>query len=90
MNKQDLIDALAKKTGSKKKEAEQFLSAFTETVSKSLKADEKVALIGFGTFGARKRAGRTGVNPRTMVKIQIPATTVPFFKAGETLKKAVK
>lgn len=90
MKKQDLIDALTKKTGSKKKEAEQFLSAFTETVSESLKAGEKVALIGFGTFGVKKRAGRTGVNPRTRAKIQIPATTVPFFKAGETLKKAVK
>ncbi len=90
MNKPELVNAIAEKAGLKKKEAEAALSAFIEAVEEALKKGDKVALIGFGTFGTRKRAKRTGVNPKTGKKIKIPAKTVPFFKPGKKLKEAVK
>jgi len=90
MNKPELVNAIAEKAGLKKKEAEAALNAFVETVEEALKKGDKVALIGFGTFGTRKRAKRTGVNPKTGKKIKIPAKTVPFFKAGKKLKESVK
>jgi DNA-binding protein HU-beta len=90
MNKPELVNAIAEKTGLKKKEAEAALGAFIETVEEALKKGDKVALIGFGTFGTRKRAKRTGVNPKTGKKIKIPAKTVPFFKPGKKLKETVK
>ena len=90
MNKPELVNAIAEKAGLKKKEAEAALNAFVEAVEEALKKGDKVALIGFGTFGTRKRAKRTGVNPKTGKKIKIPAKTVPFFKAGKKLKELVK
>ncbi len=90
MKKPELISAIAEKTGAKKKEAEAFLNAFVETVEEALSKGEKVALIGFGTFGVRERAARKGVNPKTGKPISIPATKVPFFKAGKTLREKVK
>ena len=90
MNKPELVNAIAEKANLKKKEAEAALNAFVDAVEEALKKGDKVALIGFGTFGTRKRAKRTGVNPKTGKKIKIPAKTVPFFKAGKKLKETVK
>ncbi len=89
MNKVELIAAIAEKTGSSKKEAEKMLSAFTETITETLKSGEKVTIVGFGIFEAKKRAARDGINPRTKERIVIPESIFPTFKAGKTLKEAM-
>ncbi len=73
-----------------KKAAQDAVDAVFDTVQATLAKGEEVAISGFGTFSARKRAARAGVNPKTGEKIQIAATTVPKFKAGKGLKDAVK
>ena len=90
MNKTELIAKIADKAGLKKTEAEKALNAYVESVTEALKAGEKVALVGFGTFETKKRAARKGKNPQTGAVINIPASTVPGFKAGKALKDAVK
>mgnify|MGYP002797991734 FL=1 len=90
MNKTDLVAAVAAKTELSKKDAEAAVSAVFEAVTEALKDGYKVALAGFGTFDVKTLAARTGLNPRTKETIQIPATKVPFFKAGKPLKDAVK
>jgi DNA-binding protein HU-beta len=91
MNKGELIDLLAEKAKAcSKAEAGRFLDAFIEIVTDALKKGEEVAIAGFGTFSAKSRAARTGVNPKTGEKIQIPAMKVPKFKAGKTLKDVLK
>lgn len=89
MNKSELVDAMAKKSGLSKKDTEAALSAFTETIAKTLKKGDKVQLIGFGTFEVTKRAAREGKNPQTGAKIKIPASKAPKFKAGKALKDTV-
>ena len=74
-----------------KKDVEMTLDAILEQITKTLMSGGDVALTGFGTFSVSERAARTGVNPQNPTeKIQIPATTVPKFKAGKSLKDAVK
>ncbi len=74
-----------------KKQAEDMVEAFIEIVTKTLQTGGEVTLAGFGAFSARTRAARPGVNPQEPTrKIQIPAVTVPKFKAGSNLKKALK
>ena len=91
MSKDELIDSVASKTDASKKEVERIINAVLETITNALTDGEKVALTGFGTFDVSKRAARTGVNPQNPgQKIQIPAMTVPKFKAGKSLKDAVK
>ncbi len=91
MNKTELIEALADKTGLAKSEAEKAISAFVEIVTEQLKAGGEVTLTGFGSFMAKRREARMGVNPQNPTeKIQIPAVTVPKFKAGKSLKDALK
>jgi DNA-binding protein HU-beta len=90
MNKAELIEAMASKSGLTKKDAGAALDAFTATVTETLAKKENVALIGFGTFATSERAAREGVNPSTGAKIQIAATTVAKFKVGAKLKEAVK
>lgn len=91
MTKDELIESVASKTDASKKDVERILSAIMETITNSLTDGEKVALTGFGTFDISKRAARVGVNPqKPEQKIQIPAMTVPKFKAGKSLKDAVK
>jgi len=91
VNKTELIEAIATKTGVKKTEAEKMVSTFIEIVTTTLKKKGEVVLTGFGTFSAKKRAARIGVNPQKPTeKIKIPAVTVPKFKAGKTLKDALK
>lgn len=90
MNKSDLCAAIAEKSGLSKKDAEKAVNSFIETVVGTLKGGEKVQLVGFGNFEVRDRAARKGINPLTKEPMQFPATKVPVFKAGKTLKDAVK
>ena len=89
MNKTEMISALAEKTNLTKKETEKVLNAFTAVIEEELKKGEKVTLTGFGTFEARERAAREGVNPQTKEKITIAAAKAPAFKAGKALKDAL-
>ncbi len=89
MNKSELVDAMAKKAGISKKDAEAALGAFTDTVAAALKKGDKVQLVGFGTFEVAKRAAREGKNPQTGEKIKIAACKAPKFKAGKALKDTV-
>lgn len=89
MTKSELIDAIAEKSGLNKADAAKALAATLESVTDALKAGEKVALIGFGTFSVSPRAARTGKNPQTGESIAIPATNAAKFKAGQQLKDAV-
>ena len=73
-----------------KLDAEKVLNAFVETVQEAVKADDKVQLVGFGTFESRARSAREGKNPQTSEKIQIAACKVPAFKAGKTFKDLLK
>jgi DNA-binding protein HU-beta len=89
MNRKDLIDALAAKTGSTKADADRSLTALIDIVTATLKKGDNVALVGFGTFEVRKRAARNGRNPATGAALKIKASKAPAFKAGATLKAAV-
>ena len=89
MNKNELIAAVAEKSGMTKKDAEKALSAVVETLTEALAKGEKVTLVGFGSFETKTREARIGRNPKTKEAIEIPATTVPTFKAGTALKNAV-
>lgn len=89
MTKADLVNAMAEKAGLGKTDAEKALKAFSDAVTEALKAGEKVALVGFGTFSVSERAARTGKNPQTGAKINIPAAKTPKFKAGKALKDSV-
>ena len=90
MNKSTLVAAMAEKAGLTKKDTEKALAAFIETVEDALKAGDKVQLVGFGTFEVRNRAAREGKNPRTGATIEIAATKVPAFKAGQAFKDGLK
>lgn len=90
MNKTDLVNSIATKSGLTKKDVESVLNGFLGEVTDALAAGQKVQLIGFGTFETRKRSGRVGRNPQTGKAITIPASKVPAFKAGNKLKEAVK
>ena len=89
MNKQQLIDAMAKDAKLSKADAKRALEAFISTVHKNLKKGEPVRLIGFGTFLVKKRKARKGINPQTKEVIRIKARKVPAFVAGAELKKSV-
>jgi DNA-binding protein HU-beta len=89
VTKAELISSIATKAGLKKIEAEKAVAAFTASVTETLKSGGKLSLVGFGTFSTAKRAARKGQNPQTGKKINIPAATVPKFKAGKTLKETV-
>ena len=89
MNKAELVEAMATKTGETKKSAEASLNAFIEVVTDSLKKGEKIQFVGFGSFEVRKRASRKGRNPQTGEELKIPASKAPVFKAGKALKEIV-
>lgn len=86
MNKTELIQDIAKKTGLKLKDVDAVYKELLETISHTLSKGEKVQLIGFGTFETRKRAARQGRNPQTGKTINIKARTIPAFKPGKALK----
>ena len=89
MNKTELITAIAEKAEISKKDSEKALKAFIDVVTEQLKNDEKVQLVGFGTFEVSKRAAREGRNPQTGKTMKIEACKAPKFKAGKALKDAV-
>lgn len=89
MNRKELIEALATKTGSTKADAERNVAAVLEVITATLKKGDSIALVGFGTFEVRKRAARIGRNPATGAELKIKASKAPAFKAGATLKAAV-
>ena len=89
MNKTELIAAMAEKSELSKKDAEKALNAFLESVEGALKKDDKVQLVGFGTFDVKKRAARTGINPQTKKPVKIKASKAPSFKAGKAFKDAL-
>lgn len=89
MNKIELINAMTEQTGLTKKDCDAALKSFIDIVSEELENNEKVQLVGFGTFEVRERAARTGRNPQTKEEIQIPASKAPAFKAGKALKDRV-
>lgn len=90
MNKTELIAEVAKKAELSKKDAEKAVVAVIDSIADALKADEKVQLIGFGTFEVRERAARQGRNPSTGETMNFPASKVPAFKAGKALKDSIK
>ena len=90
MNKTELIAAVAEKTALSKKDSEAAVNAALCTITEALKKDEKVQLVGFGSFETKKRAERNGMNPRTKETVKIAASKVPAFKAGKALKDAIK
>ena len=89
MNKTELIAAVAEKTGMSKKDTEAVITATLASITEALQNDDKVQLVGFGSFEVKKRAARVGRNPKTKETIQIPASQAPVFKAGKALKDAV-
>lgn len=89
MNKTQLIDVVALKTGLKKAQAEAAVNAMNEAIAEALAAGDKVQLIGFGTYEVKTRAARDGRNPKTGETIKIAESKAPAFTAGKALKDAV-
>lgn len=90
MNKTELINAIAEKANLSKVQAKAALDATINTISEQLAIGDKVAFIGFGTFAVSEKTARTGINPRTKEKIEIPARKAVKFKAGAELNDVVK
>ena len=90
MNKAELIAAVAEKTGLSKKDSEKAVTAAFDTIIETLAAGEKVQMVGFGMFDVKERGERIGRNPKTKEEIKIPASKVPFFKAGKAMKEAIE
>lgn len=90
MNKAELISAVAEKSELTKKDAEKAVTALVTVITDALAQDDKVQLVGFGTFEVRTRAERKGRNPQTKEEITIAASKAPVFKAGKALKDAVQ
>jgi len=94
MNKSDLVDSLADKTGITKADASRAIDALFSTedgiIARALKKNDRVQITGFGTFEARKRKARTGRNPRTGESIKIAASKSPSFRAGKGLKDGIR
>ncbi|WP_295764965.1 HU family DNA-binding protein [uncultured Oscillibacter sp.] len=89
MNKAELINVVSEAAEVSKKDAETVITATLDAITDALKEGEKVQLVGFGSFEVKKRAARVGRNPKTKEPIEIPASTVPVFKAGKVLKDIV-
>jgi DNA-binding protein HU-beta len=89
MNKAELINAAAEKAALSKKDTEAALTAVINVITEALAQDDKVQLVGFGSFEVKSRAERIGRNPKTKEQIKIPASKAPVFKAGKALKDAV-
>jgi DNA-binding protein HU-beta len=89
VNRNDLVDAVAERTGLAKSDAARAVEALLGAVTDALRKGETVTLSGFGSFVAKTRAARTGRNPRTGESIAIPASKAPTFKAGKGLKDAL-
>jgi DNA-binding protein HU-beta len=90
MNKTELIQRIADEADGSKSEAQRFFDAFTNVIETTLKNDDVVQITGFGKFYVQKREAREGINPQTKQKMNIPASRVPKFTAGNALKDAIK
>lgn len=90
MNKAELVSAMATDTGMKKINAQKAINSFISVVTKALKDNEKVTLIGFGTFSVTNRSARQGINPSTKQKIKIAAKKTAKFKPGANLNESIK
>jgi DNA-binding protein HU-beta len=89
MNKQDLIHKIAEEAELNQKQAAAALDSVLNSIVAAVAAGDKVQLIGFGTFEPKQRSARTGLNPQTKEPVEIPAATVPSFKAGKAFKDSV-
>ena len=89
MNRGEFVAAISEQSGLTKADSDRAVEAMFKVVKKALKSGDSISLVGFGTFVVRKRAARTGRNPRTGATIKIKASKVPAFKAGKALKDAV-
>jgi DNA-binding protein HU-beta len=89
MNKAELVDAIASKSGLSKVDAKKALDSFVDATTEALKGGDRVALVGFGSFSVSDRAARTGRNPQTGKEIKIAAKKVVKFKAGAELSDSV-
>ena len=89
MNKAELVEAVAGKAGLSKADAERAIDTMLDTITRSLRKGDKVALVGFGTFVVRRRAARMGRNPKTGAPMRIAAARTAAFKAGKGLKDSV-
>ncbi|MDZ4833920.1 MAG: HU family DNA-binding protein [Candidatus Melainabacteria bacterium] len=89
MNRAELVEQVAKATGTPKSEVTRTLSAMLHSITGALSKGDKVTLVGFGTFERRNRKARTGRNPRTLAPLKIAAARVPAFRAGKELKDIV-
>jgi len=89
MTKLELVEFIAEKADLTKADAGRALDAVVEGVTKALKKGDKVSLVGFGTFSAKKKPARVGRNPQTGAEVKIPARVAPAFKAGNKLKEAL-
>lgn len=89
MNKAQLVELVANKTGTSKRQSEECIDVVVNAITKSVAKGEKVTLVGFGTFERRDRRARKGRDPRTGTEIDIPAKKVPAFSAGKQFKEAV-
>jgi len=90
MNKNELINEVARKTGLSRKEAEVGVQTMLDLISKEIAKGKKITLTGFGTFDVGKRKARSGVNPRTGEPIKIPATKMPRFKPSRIMRDKIK
>lgn len=90
MNRAELVEVVADKTGLSKRAADEALSAVIEAITKTLSKGGSVTLVGFGTFKVKKRKARTGINPQTGEKLRISARKVPAFTSGSALKAKVR
>ena len=89
MNKAELVELIANKTGTTKRQSEECIDLVVNAITKSVAKGEKVTLVGFGTFERRDRRARKGRDPRSGAEIDIPAKKVPAFSAGKQFKQAV-
>jgi len=89
MNKTELINAVAERSGVTKKDTEKVINAAIDAITAALAEGDKIQLTGFGSFEVKERAARTGRNPRTGEATEIAASRVPVFKAGKALKDSV-
>jgi DNA-binding protein HU-beta len=90
MNKTQLIEKIADEANASKSEAQKFFEAFTKVVESELKAGNQIQVTGFGKFYVQERDARQGINPQTKQRINIPASKVPKFTAGNALKEHIK
>jgi DNA-binding protein HU-beta len=90
MNKTELIQKIADEANGSKSEAQRFFDAFTDVITEELRRGNEVQITGFGKFYVQERAAREGINPQTQEKMRIPASKVPKFTAGNSLKDSIR